>query len=1099
MMNFFSILWGKLGLQLRLHILIQGSLVVILVTAQFWLADQFKQQAFSAVQTRAVEVADGVINGLNTLMVIQSGDKEAIRDKSARSLFIQKMGASDHIKEMRLIRSKQLEEQFSTGLPQEQPADEIDRQVLANGKPSYQLLVGKNGEASFRTVMPFVASKNFRTTNCLKCHDVNEGAVLGAASVTIDIKSDLARIKKTNGLIWVFQILLQFILYFVIGFIVRRLSLQLGGEPSYVIDIVNQIAQGNLTQNISTQHGDSKSLLVAVKHMQLQRKQAQEALEESRVQLADIVSFLPDATLAIDKVGKIIIWNKAIEAMTGVPAAEMIGKGNYEYAIPFYGHRRPQLVDLALMDSAEQRIHYLKIHHEGNSIVAEAYCNALHENQGAWVFIKATPLHDRFDNVIGAIEVIRDINKDKLAEEGLRLAASVFTYAREAIVITDPDGTIIEVNDTFTSITGHERQDVIGKNPKIFKSGRHDAEFYKAMWKCLIESGHWHGEIWNKNKSGIEFAELLTISAVRDQQNKTQNYVALFSDITQIKEHQSELEHIAHYDGLTALPNRILLTDRLLQAMRKCKRRGQSMAVVYLDLDGFKTVNDTHGHAVGDQLLIAVSNRMQQVLREGDTLARIGGDEFVVVLDSLTDYHHCEPLIARLLAASASPVHVNDSSVQVSASLGVTFYPQVDDIDADMLLRQADQAMYQAKVAGKNRYHVFDAEHDRNVRGHHESLEHIRRALIQNEFVLHYQPKVNMRTGAIIGAEALIRWQHPERGLLSPALFLPVIEDHPLAVQLGKWVIDTALTQMDIWQQVGLNIPVAVNIGARQLQSLDFVQSLCGLLEKHPSVVPNDLQFEVLETSALEDIAQVSEVINDCREMGVNFALDDFGTGYSSLTYLKRLPVNLLKIDQSFVRDMLVDPDDLSILQGVLGMAKAFGREVIAEGVETTEHGVMLLRLGCELAQGYGIARPMPGHEMQAWTSSWRLSSAWLNLRSVNSDDLPLIFAGVEHRASAQALERRIKDGQQKLPFLEHNQCRFGAWIESKGQARFGNLESFKSIDTLHKSMHEIVRNICKLQFEGKTEDALGRLGQLHELRKSMLEEIGLFEKEVEF
>jgi EAL domain-containing protein (putative c-di-GMP-specific phosphodiesterase class I) len=286
--------------------------------------------------------------------------------------------------------------------------------------------------------------------------------------------------------------------------------------------------------------------------------------------------------------------------------------------------------------------------------------------------------------------------------------------------------------------------------------------------------------------------------------------------------------------------------------------------------------------------------------------------------------------------------------------------------------------MYQAKLAGKNRYHVFDSVQDSGLRTHHESMERIREALHSHELVLHYQPKVNMRTGQIIGAEALIRWQHPTKGLQAPGLFLPVIEDYPLAVELGEWVIDTALRQIEDWQAIGLNLPISVNIGARQLQQLDFVARLNSLLARHPQVKPSALQLEVLETSALEDITGVTKVIEQCRQMGVMFALDDFGTGYSSLTYLKRLPVALLKIDQSFVRDMLIDPDDLAILEGVIGMAKAFQRAVIAEGVETSEHGLRLLQLGCELAQGFGIARPMPAHEFPQWAAAWKPDALWL-------------------------------------------------------------------------------------------------------------------------
>ena len=497
------------------------------------------------------------------------------------------------------------------------------------------------------------------------------------------------------------------------------------------------------------------------------------------------------------------------------------------------------------------------------------------------------------------------------------------------------------------------------------------------MWDALTTQGHWSGEVWNRCKEGQVYAELLTISAVRDAYGDAQQYVGLFSDITTIKEQQKQLEHIAHFDALTHLPNRLLLADRLQQAMLQAQRRDKKVAVAYLDLDGFKGVNDHYGHDVGDQLLIHLSTAMKGTLREGDTLARLGGDEFVAVLIDLEGIESCLPLLTRLLDAAAASVSVAGVGLQGSASLGVTFYPQAQDVGADQLLRQADQAMYQAKLAGKNRYHVFDADHDSNLRGHHDSLERIRLALLQNEYVLHFQPKVNMRSGQVIGAEALIRWQHPDKGLLAPNTFLPVIEDHPLAVEVGEWVIDTALTQIEAWHAIGLDLAVSVNVGARQLQQKDFVGRLQTILERHPKVSPTSLEIEVLETSALEDITQVSQVIEDCHQMGVKFALDDFGTGYSSLTYLKRLRVALLKIDQSFVRDMLVDPDDLAILEGVIGLAAAFKREVIAEGVETVEHGTALLHLGCEMAQGYGIARPMPADQLPAWVASWTPADAW--------------------------------------------------------------------------------------------------------------------------
>lgn len=395
--------------------------------------------------------------------------------------------------------------------------------------------------------------------------------------------------------------------------------------------------------------------------------------------------------------------------------------------------------------------------------------------------------------------------------------------------------------------------------------------------------------------------------------------------------------------------------------MRQVKRRQRLIGLVYLDLDGFKAINDHHGHDMGDRLLVEVSTRLRQALREGDTLARLGGDEFVAVLVDLVGRESTLPLLKRMLDAVAQPCEVEGVRLQVSASLGVSFYPQAEPLEPDQLLRQADQAMYQAKLAGKNRYEFFDAEQDRSVRGFHEHLERISQALMREEFVLHFQPKVDMGTGTLLGAEALIRWQHPERGLLAPAAFLPQVENQPLGITLGEWVMESALEQLRRWQAQGLGVPVSVNLSASQLLHPEFLQRLQGLLQRFPDVPPGWLELEILESSAVHDFERARAVVSFCHRLGVRVALDDFGIGYSSLSYLRRLPVHGLKIDRSFVQEMQHDPEDLAILEGILGMADAFRLEVVAEGVESREHGELLLQLGCRLGQGFHIARPMPG------------------------------------------------------------------------------------------------------------------------------------------
>ncbi|MDP3301602.1 MAG: EAL domain-containing protein [Sulfuricurvum sp.] len=683
-------------------------------------------------------------------------------------------------------------------------------------------------------------------------------------------------------------------------------------------------------------------------------------LKESEGYLRAIIENEPNCIKVIDEDKNVIHMNSAGLGMLEVNLLDQIkGKSILDYILPEYHQAYSELHDRVLA---------------GESMQMQLEGIGLHGTR-RWFEMHSVPMLDQGKKV--HLGVTRDITQQKEADEKLQLAANVFIHAREGIVITDPDGTIIDVNTAFCTITGYSRDDVIGKNTRILSSGRQSKKFYADMWHSLIEQNYWYGEIWNRKKSGEVYAEMLTISTVRDAHGNIQQYVALFSDITQIKEHEGRLEHIAHYDVLTDMPNRVLLADYLQEAMALSKRHDQPLAVAFLDLDGFKVINDTYGHDTGDNLLIAVASNMKKALREGDILARFGGDEFVAVMMDQTDITSSYTILGRLLDAACEPIYIDDRKLQVSASIGVTFYPQSGDVDADQLLRQADQAMYQAKLSGKNQYHVFDAELDRTIRGHHESIKHIGQALENNEFVLYYQPKVNMRTGKVVGVEALIRWQHPQKGILPPIQFLPIIENHAIEIVVGEWVINTALTQIGLWHTSGVDIKVSVNISANQLQEENFVKRLHQIVLEHPDVDPSSLEIELLETSALEDVARTAKIIEACKDIGVSFALDDFGTGYSSLTYLKQLPITLIKIDQSFVRDMLIDSNDLNILEGVIGLAKAFHRQVIAEGVETVEHGTLLLELGCELAQGYVIARPMPAHELGNWLSSWQTFPEW--------------------------------------------------------------------------------------------------------------------------
>ena len=689
---------------------------------------------------------------------------------------------------------------------------------------------------------------------------------------------------------------------------------------------------------------------------------AAQQLRESRMQLADMERVAHIGCWKLDLQTGRLHWSDGLYRLFGLQAQE-------------FAASYPAFIET--------------VHPDDRAAVDAAYQASLQAGQADYEIVRRSDgairhVHERCQHrrnadgaVIESIGTAQDVTERELAAQAQRRAASVFEHAHAAIVITDVQGTILDVNNAQCHMTGYSRAELLGQNPRLWASGRHDAAFYRKLWRALGEQGLWRGEIWNRRKNGEVYPCLRTISPVRDAQGQLQGYAAISTDLSALREQQRQVERLSQYDALTGLPNRSLLTDRLQQAMALALRRGLQLAVVYLDLDGFKAFNDRWGHEAGDQLLIQLAQRLKGVLREGDTLARMGGDEFVAVLPDLPNAAAALPLLRTLLDHIAE--HEPDARYghTLSASLGVTFYPQPDAVDADQLLRQADQAMYVAKQRGKNRYHLFDAAHDRGLRSRHAELEQIAQALQLQQFVLYYQPKVNMRSGAVIGAEALIRWQHPQRGLLAPGAFLPALEQQTLMVDLGDWVLEQAFRQVADWSRAGLRLPVSVNIDAMQLAQADFVPKLRAALAQQPEVQASQLELEVLETSALGDLGTVSALLHQCRELGVHASLDDFGTGYSSLTYLKHLPIQVLKIDQSFVRGMLDDPSDIAILQGVLGLAQALGRLVIAEGVETSAHAQMLLRLGCLHGQGYAIARPMPAEQIPDWVAHWKPDAAW--------------------------------------------------------------------------------------------------------------------------
>ncbi|GGC94790.1 hypothetical protein GCM10011382_26540 [Vreelandella lutescens] len=558
-------------------------------------------------------------------------------------------------------------------------------------------------------------------------------------------------------------------------------------------------------------------------------------------------------------------------------------------------------------------------------------------------------------------------------------AESAFRYANEAIIITNADNCVVDANPAFSELTGLALHEVKGKSPEAFSIlPLDDSRTTRLMREELQLRDRSKGQISYRSHDGQFYPGMMSINRVRDERGRVDHHVIVLADLSAIPSHARHLNREVYFDALTGLPNLQLLTQLIQESIQHAENRQLPLAVCALDIDHFQTINDRLGPQVGDALLSAFAQRISHLLFGDDVLARIGGDEFVLLL------HHGveETFFEKLLASIRQPLLIEGQTIYLTASLGITCFPN-DHAQGDVLLRHANQAMYRAKQRGRDTYHFFDPNHDRRLQVRHEQRQRFMDAINHDELRLFYQPQVDMRSGQVVGVEALIRWQHPELGLLSPGEFLPIIDGTPLEVDLGEWVLEHALRQLTLWQSDGISLPVNVNISPSHLLVNTFSQRLADLLARYPTVSPSLLKLEVLESAAMHDVQAALKNMARCQALGVGFAIDDFGTGFSSLTHLRQLPVNLIKIDQSFVRDMLIDQNDMAIVESVIYMANRFQRPMLAEGVETLAHAKALMALGCELAQGYGIARPMPPEAMPVWLAHWPERQDWRGLATL--------------------------------------------------------------------------------------------------------------------
>ena len=581
-----------------------------------------------------------------------------------------------------------------------------------------------------------------------------------------------------------------------------------------------------------------------------------------------------------------------------------------------------------------------------------------------WVVISALVIYFMGARFARASELQQPLKENR---ERLRQAAAVFDCTREGVLVTDARGLIVHVNRAFIEITGYQREDVLGRLPSLFKSGRHSALFYQQMFQSLQRTGEWSGEIWNRRKSGEIYPQWQTIRVIYDDQDHLSHYVAVFSDISAIKESEHELAHLAHHDPLTDLPNRLLFTDRAKQALALAQTQKRGCALLLLDLDHFKIINDSLGHNVGDQLLKLAGERLQALLGPSVTLARLGGDEFAVLAESCTQVVQAAALAQRILAALQQPFNFDGHQLFVSASIGISLFPN-DALSAEQLLRNADSALFKAKSAGREGYALYTEELTAHAQNRVEIAGELRRALQQEELRVYYQPVHDLHDGRLVGVEALVRWQHPERGLVPPGEFIPIAERTGLIADIDGWVMNQACRQMCQWLADGVPVRfVAVNVSSRLFARRELYEQVAKVLHD-TGLDPTFLELEVTESAVMDDPEVALEQLHRLRELGLRLAIDDFGTGYSSLLRLKRLPVQKLKIDQGFVAGLPWDEDDAAIVRVVIALAKSMGMQVQAEGIEQVEQAQFLLDLACDMGQGYWFGRPMPAIDID-WTN----------------------------------------------------------------------------------------------------------------------------------
>lgn len=680
-----------------------------------------------------------------------------------------------------------------------------------------------------------------------------------------------------------------------------------------------------------------------------------------------------------------------------------------------------------------------------------------------------------------SVGTIQDVTERVLYEIKLNRMESLVDHSPDGIFIVEAEtARIVDANYSAYHNLGYTEDEMLQLYVWDVSTGIDDLDSWNARLPSLIAEEGEPFEDRHQHKDGHIIPIEITASYIQEPDGNF--FLTTSRDISERKLVEKKIQYMAYHDLLTGLPNRSLFADRLHQVISLSDRTNSLLAICYLDLDEFKPINDRFGHEVGDELLVQFSRRLEHELRESDTLARMGGDEFVLMLTGLETIYQAEEIIQRVLKTTEQPFEVQNHRLSVSGSIGVTIYPQ-DKSDPDTLLRHADQAMYKAKQSGKNQYCLFNPDEDQKVHAYRHFLNEFEQALSENQLTLHYQPRICLIDGKLSSVEALVRWNHPERGMLNPVDFLPIIEGTSLELALDEWVLQEAINQHMRWCNTDTVLPVSVNISPRNVQQQTFSDFIHNLLKQYPDFDPRHLELEVIETSSIGNTSQVAEIMESCTRLGIQFSLDDFGTGYSSLTYFHRLPISILKIDRSFVCDMLDNPQDQDIVEGVIRLAEAINRPVVAEGVESIELGMMLMQLGCQYAQGYGIAKPMPAEKIFNWYDKFLSKSPWSKLQQKQLDpnvsyDLNVAIFTLELWLS-KVKSYLLSELRSNRPILNSSMCQFATWYSGIGEHRYGSHPLFPVINYKHKEIHQLAAKLVSMAEKDELDTALNCLDEL--------------------